>query len=657
MIERFGAARLLSFDHDPSTREPTVEIAHEALLGQWPQLRAWLEEDRDGLRLHRQLTEASRSWERSGRDAGDLYRGARLDAAQQWSESGGAGRLNPTEAAFLEASREARDAEQARLRRANRRLRSLVGAIGVALIVALVATGIALVQRGRAHDSATTAEHQADVANDARANADVLRLTAESKVAQAKDLPLALLLAVEARRRADTPGTNGALQSALASNPRVLRTVARSWLTPSTVLTADGKELIAGQADGRIERTDTATLAPIGEPLRAGSKRLAIAAGPDDPGRFVSLDTDGTLIVWDRAGAREVSRRTVSGATTPNAPAVALARDGTTAYVGTATGVLAVPLDRRSRSVNCSADCPGGRRSSPSVPTAAGSVAGATGTTVIVDLATGRTVTTIVTGLQAANIGSLSWSPDGTRLAQGNGGTSGPLGAIFDAATGQRVVGPFTEAPTPSGAFAGSVYAHGSSNGSVYLRNPATGALLEAAFPAFVGICTVVPAPDGATLYVVGQNGISLVALDGRQKLGGSVGSVVVGRSHGVEYTLDPATGRVEARADGPDGRAGPPGRSRSPTTAATSSSHPKSTSRPTDPAWRPAAPTARSASWTPPPALSSPTSRFRSARPTRGSSRRSGRAPATGLASCAGAPTAGCWLWAAGTASTSSIP
>ncbi len=32
VIDVFGAARLLVFDHDPATREPTVEVAHETLL-------------------------------------------------------------------------------------------------------------------------------------------------------------------------------------------------------------------------------------------------------------------------------------------------------------------------------------------------------------------------------------------------------------------------------------------------------------------------------------------------------------------------------------------------------------------------------------------------------------------------------------------------
>ena len=39
VLDAFGRHRLLSFDRDPATREPTVEIAHEALLGAWDRLQ------------------------------------------------------------------------------------------------------------------------------------------------------------------------------------------------------------------------------------------------------------------------------------------------------------------------------------------------------------------------------------------------------------------------------------------------------------------------------------------------------------------------------------------------------------------------------------------------------------------------------------------
>ena len=62
--------------------EGSVEVAHEALLREWPRLRIWLDEDADGRRVHRHLTEAAHGWDAGGRDAGELYRGSRLGAAR-----------------------------------------------------------------------------------------------------------------------------------------------------------------------------------------------------------------------------------------------------------------------------------------------------------------------------------------------------------------------------------------------------------------------------------------------------------------------------------------------------------------------------------------------------------------------------------------------
>ena len=62
--------------------EGEVEVAHEALLREWPRLRGWLEDDADGRRLHRHLRAAASEWDAGGRDRGELYRGARLAAAR-----------------------------------------------------------------------------------------------------------------------------------------------------------------------------------------------------------------------------------------------------------------------------------------------------------------------------------------------------------------------------------------------------------------------------------------------------------------------------------------------------------------------------------------------------------------------------------------------
>ena len=108
LLDRLAEARLVTLG------EGTAEVAHEVLIREWPTLRAWLEEDRAGIRLHRQLGDAARLWEAGGREAGDLYRGTRLAAAVEWAQSH-PDALNATERAFLDASvaeseRERRDA-------------------------------------------------------------------------------------------------------------------------------------------------------------------------------------------------------------------------------------------------------------------------------------------------------------------------------------------------------------------------------------------------------------------------------------------------------------------------------------------------------------------------------------------------------------------
>ena len=75
IVDGYGAARLLTFDVDPVNREPTVEVAHEALIQHWPRLRSWVDEDREGLRVHRHLTAAASAWDVQGHDAAELYRG------------------------------------------------------------------------------------------------------------------------------------------------------------------------------------------------------------------------------------------------------------------------------------------------------------------------------------------------------------------------------------------------------------------------------------------------------------------------------------------------------------------------------------------------------------------------------------------------------
>ena len=136
-----------------------VEVAHEALLREWPRLRGWLEEDEQGRRLHRHLTHASRDWLTAGREPAELYRGARLASALDWIETHEQ-ELNELEREFLAESRSQADAESERQRKANRRLRALLAGLAVLLALALAAGAVAVSQRSQARNAALTADAQ-----------------------------------------------------------------------------------------------------------------------------------------------------------------------------------------------------------------------------------------------------------------------------------------------------------------------------------------------------------------------------------------------------------------------------------------------------------------------------------------------------------------
>jgi WD40 repeat protein len=196
VIEAYGNARLLSFDHDPVSRGPTLEIAHEALLREWPRLSRWLDENRVDIRNQRILAGVAIEWHQNDLDPGYLLRGSRLELFESW-EQGTDIALTRDERDFLEASLKARSERQtaekerqarelAFEKRSRRFLQALVGVFAFATIVAVILTIFA-------YDAQTTAENESAhratavvIAEAERENAESERLTAFNARATAK---------------------------------------------------------------------------------------------------------------------------------------------------------------------------------------------------------------------------------------------------------------------------------------------------------------------------------------------------------------------------------------------------------------------------------------------------------------------------------------
>ena len=183
VVDALGQARLLTFDRDANTRESTVEVAHEALLREWPRLVEWLDEDRVLLGSIAHLAGTTDAWIDGGRQETDLYRGVRLENAQT-IHADAPERLRVNDREFVAASTELFDQERIEEHRRVQRLRRLLIGVGVALVVAVLAGAVALQQRG--------------VAQDRSVSASARGLAAQATSLAGTELDTALLLAANA---------------------------------------------------------------------------------------------------------------------------------------------------------------------------------------------------------------------------------------------------------------------------------------------------------------------------------------------------------------------------------------------------------------------------------------------------------------------------
>ena len=203
VLDAYGSFRLLSFDCDPVTRGPTIEVAHEALIREWPRYRRWVDEERESLLLERRLDAAAVEWNDNGRDASFLLAGGRLEQVERWATEGDV-RLTDDERGFLEAGRYAED-ERARV--ASNRRRGVLAVVSVLAAFAIGLAAVAFVQRGDAERQASRAEREASRAAVAAAAADAAADAADAAAVDAREeseRASAAELEAEAARDAET---------------------------------------------------------------------------------------------------------------------------------------------------------------------------------------------------------------------------------------------------------------------------------------------------------------------------------------------------------------------------------------------------------------------------------------------------------------------
>ncbi|MBV7326923.1 hypothetical protein KFU94_01415 [Chloroflexi bacterium TSY] len=334
-----------------TTEQENAEVAHEALIREWSMLRRWLDENREGLQIHRRLTEAAQEWETLAHDPGLLYRSVLLEQALEWVKEHEE-ELNEAERSFLKASKEAIETEQRekeavqqyRLEQAEAlaleqqgradeqeqhakqmgRRAFYLGVASVGMLIALITTGLFFQQATEQRQAAQTSEadeaiaRQAEayaketakaqqiIAEDAQQEAFTRQLAAQtiSSIELKQDAELSLLLVVQSAKAMNNTNTyiqqvDNALRRALAVAPKhILRHEASVW---NVVFSPNGRRLVTRSQDDTVRLFDSESGQEL-VTLRHEAKVGSVVFSPDGS-RLATASWDGdkgtsTVRLW-----------------------------------------------------------------------------------------------------------------------------------------------------------------------------------------------------------------------------------------------------------------------------------------------------------------------------------------------------------------------
>lgn len=517
IVEQLATARLLTVD------EHTCELTHEALIKAWPRLRDWLDDDRESRRILSHVRDSAKAWDALGRDPGELYRGARLDAVLEWRDENRQ-LLTATEQEFIAAGQEQHDREAAettqRLRnqvRQNRRLRNALVAAFVLLVAAIAGALVAVVQRNQANDARRLAQSQQKIA-------EARRLAAQS-IELLQDRPdTALLLGVEGVRLDDSVEERGALLSALAARPGLLGYLHAQGGLLDIAVSPDGKTLAEGDEFTPLQYWSLDSSPPREQSIDLNSPG-ATTFLPD--GTVVTAVHDQHLERWNLTTRSRVMQTPVL----PNGAsiyAVAATPDGKTIAAAGDDGKVRLYDAARGGPPIATFPHPGGTAWSDAF-SPDGSLLAVTsdgGPATLYRLADGTSRTLPVN--QKGTYG-VAFSPDGHTVAVG--GADGTL-AYWNPRTGRQFGKPVqTVAGTTllSLAFSpdGRILVASGADGSARVLDARTRIPVQAPFRGHSGsVLSTAISPNGSTLYTGGEDAsIGIWSLTGNQALARSLPS------------------------------------------------------------------------------------------------------------------------------------
>lgn len=312
VLDKLIAARLVRVSQGDTSADVQVEVAHEALVRNWPRLVDWLEAEREQIRARQRLADAAQQWLARERDPSVLWRGAVL------VEAGEVPDLSEAEREFVHAGLAAEERERAERERRrtelevarqvadttakiNHRLVWLTrGLLVVTLAAVLLALG-AYLQWQRANETG-----QAARTNELAALAQSY---VTARPARAALYALEALTSTVAEAGSAPPRVQQALYAALASiggrvlaqnsDPLLLTTSESTPSIPALPASPDHRWLVAVDSLGRAHLWDMQSPDPaVSDRLLGGHAAAVSAAAFSGDGKWLATgDEEGQILL------------------------------------------------------------------------------------------------------------------------------------------------------------------------------------------------------------------------------------------------------------------------------------------------------------------------------------------------------------------------